>query len=88
MFEKIGICLKERQRVKGLSRVMSIVDEHMCPGLTPKALDIAYGQAYAEIRMAYIKGEVTWNEVQAALVTLNNQHDKLRKRAVNEAMIG
>lgn len=88
MFEKIGICLKERQRVKGLSRAMSIVDEHMCPGLTPKALDIAYGQAYAEIRMAYIKGEVTWNEVQAALVTLNNQHDKLRKRAVNEAMIG
>ena len=88
MFEKIGICLKERQRVKGLSRAMSIVDEHMCPGLTPKALDIAYGQAYAEIKMSYINQEISWNEVQAALVTLNNQHDKLRKRAVNEAMIG
>lgn len=88
MFEKIGICIKERQRVKGLSKAMTIVDEHMCPGLTPKALDIAYGQAYAEIRMSYINGEITWNEAQAALVTLDNQHDKLHRRALIEVMIG
>lgn len=88
MFEKIKERIEERQRVKGLSKAMSIVDEYMCQGLTPKALDIAYGQAYAEIEMSYINQEISWNEVQAALVTLNNQHDKLRKRAVNEAMIG
>ena len=88
MFERIKERIEERQRVKGLSKAMSIVDEHMCPGLNPSALDRAYGQAYAEIKMSYINQEISWNEVQAALVTLNNQHDKLRKRAVNEAMIG
>ena len=84
MFEKIRERIEERQRVKGLSRAMSIVDEYMCPGLTPRALDMAYGQAYAEIRRVYIKGEITWNETQAALVTLNNQHDKLYQKAVME----
>ena len=88
MFKKIRERIEERQRVRGLSKAMSIVDEHMCPGLKPSALDRAYGQAYAEIRMAYINGGITWNEVQAALVTLNNQHDKLSKRAMNEALIG
>ena len=88
MFEKIKERIEERQRVKGLSKAMSIVDEHMCPGLTPKALDYEYGQAYAEIKMSYINGEVTWNEVQAALATLDNQHDKLRRRALIELMIG
>ena len=88
MFEKIKERIEERQRVKGLSKAMTIVDEHMCPGLTPSALDRAYGQAYAEIRMVYINGEITWNEMQAALVTLNNQHDKLRRRAMIEIVIG
>lgn len=86
MFEKIRERIEEKQRVKSLSRAMNIVDENMCPGLTPGALDRAYGQAYAEIRMAYINGGITWNETQAALVTLNNQHDKLRKRALIECM--
>lgn len=88
MFEKLKERIEERQRVKGLSKAMTIVDEHMCPGLTPSALDRAYGQAYAEIRMVYINGEITWNEMQAALVTLNNQHDKLRRRAMIEIVIG
>ena len=88
MLEKIKERIEERQSVKGLSKAMTIVDEHMCPGLTPSALDKAYGQAYAEIRMVYINGEITWNEMQAALVTLDNQHDKLRKRAMIEIMNG
>lgn len=88
MFEKIKERIEERQRVKGLSKAMSIVEEHICPGLTPKALDMAYGQAYAEIKMSYINGEITWNEVQAALVTLDNQHEKMRRRALIELMIG
>lgn len=88
MFEKIKERIEERQRVRGLSKAMSIVDEHMCPGLKPNALDRAYGQAYAEIKMTYINGEVSWNEAQAALATLDNQHDKLRRRAALELMIG
>ena len=90
MFKKIKRWFKRRfasrQCVKGLSKAMSIVDAYMCQGLTPKALDRAYGQAYAQIKIVYINGEITWNELQAAIVTLDNQYNKLRPKAV-EAMI-
>lgn len=87
MFKKIKDHFEKRQRVKGLSKAMSIVDEYMMPGLTPRALDYNYGQAYADIRTVYINGEVTENEMHAALTTLDNQHDKLRRQALLEQML-
>lgn len=87
MFERIKERIRENQRVKGLSRAMSIVDEFMVPGSTAKALDYGYGQAYATIREKYIAGEFGENEMQAALVTLDNQYDKLRRRALLDAML-
>ena len=83
MFKKLIQEIREKRRVKGLSRAMSIVDEYMFPGMTPKALDHNYGQDYAAIRMNYINGNITENEMWATLTTLNNQYDKLRPQAVN-----
>ena len=87
MFKKLKREFEKRQRVNGLSKAMAIVDDHMIPGLTPRALDCAYGQAYAEIRSTYINGEVTENEMYAALVSLDNQHDKLRRQALMEELM-
>jgi len=90
MFRKIRRWIEnefqKRKRVRGLSKAMSIVDAYMCHGLTPRALDRAYGQAYTQLKIVYINGEITWNELQAALVTLENQYNKLRPKAV-EAML-
>lgn len=86
MFKRIRKWISQRKRVKGLSKAMDIVDAYMCQGLTPRALDRVYGQAYAQLRIVYINGEITWNELQAAIVTLDNQYEKLRPKAV-EAMI-
>lgn len=83
MFKKIREHFEKSQRVKGLSKAMSIVDEYMMPGLTPEVLDHNYGQAYADIRMVYINGDITENEMWAAITTLDNQYDKLRPRAVD-----
>lgn len=87
MFEGIKEKLNGK-RVSGLSRAMSIVDEFMVPGSTAKALDHGYGQAYATIRQEYIDGAFDENEMMAALVTLDNQHDKLRRQALTEEIIG
>ena len=86
MFERIKKWLSKRKRVTGLSKAMDIVDAYMCRDLTPGALDRGYGAAYTQLRIAYIDGEITENELQAALVTLDNQYRKLRPKAV-EAMI-
>lgn len=86
MFKRIRKLLSQRKRVKGLSKAMDIVDAYMCQGLTPRALDRAYGQAQAQLRIVYRNGEITWNELQAAIVTLDNQYNKLRPKAV-EAML-
>ncbi len=86
MFKRIEKLLAQRKRVKGLSKAMDIVDAYMCQGLTPRALDRAYGQAKAQLRIVYRNGEITWNELQAALVTMDNQYNKLRPKAV-EAMM-
>lgn len=88
MFETLRDRITRNKRVSGLSRAMSIVDEFMVPGSTVKALDHGYGQAYATIRQEYIEGKFDENEIEAALVTLDNQHDKLRRRAQIELMLG
>lgn len=86
MFESMKKKLEERQRVKGLSRALSIVDTYMMSGLSPEALDRAYGQAYAEIRMEYINGDIPENDMWAALATLDNLYNKLRPKAL-EALL-
>ena len=86
MFKRIRKWFEKRKRVTGLSKAMNIVDAYMCQGITPRALDRAYGEAYTQLRIVYINGEITWNELQAALVTLNNQYDKLRPMAVKAMM--
>ena len=87
MFERLKERIAGNKRVSGLSRAMSIVDEFMIPGSTVKALDHGYGQAYATIRQEYIEGKFDENEMKAALVTLDNQHDKLRRQALIEETI-
>ena len=88
MFKRIKKWFQKRkhQRVTGLSKAMDIVDAYMCSGLKPRVLDRAYGAAYAQLGIAYKDGEITWNELQSALVTLDNQYQKLRPKAV-EAML-
>ena len=88
MFGRLKERIAGNKRVSGLSRAMSIVDEFMVPGSTVKALDHGYGQAYATIRQEYIEGKFDENEMKAALVTLDNQHDKLWRRAQIELMLG
>ena len=48
MFEKLKERIERNKRVTGLSKAMSIVDAHICPGLTVRALDSGYGQAYTD----------------------------------------
>lgn len=81
MFARIREAIEEKQRVKGLSRALKIVDEYMISGLNPRALTHNYGQAYADIRMNYINGDITENEMWAALTTLDNQYEKLYPKA-------
>lgn len=88
MFETLRDRITRNKRVSGLSKAMSIVDEYIHPGLTIRALDHGYGQAYATIRQEYIEGKFDENEMKAALVTLDNQHDKLRRQAQIEEIIG
>ncbi len=77
----------EVRRVKGLSRALTIVDTYMMSGMTPEALDRAYGQAYAEIRMEYINGDIPENDMWAALATLDNQYNKLRHKAIEALLL-
>ena len=86
MFEKLKERIERNKRVNGLSKAMDIVDEYNHPGLTVRALDRGYGQAYAEIRMVYLNGEVTWNEMQASLAALDNHYDKLRRQSLLEQL--
>lgn len=82
MFAKIRERIEEKQRIKGLSRALQVVDEYMIPGLKPEALTFNYGKAYADIRMEYINGDITENEMCAALTTLENQYEKMYPAAV------
>lgn len=79
---------KERRGMLGnrkksaLSIGMSVVDRLMRDDLDSRTLDHNYGRAYAELREMYIKGTITENELGAALVTLDNQHQKIRSKAL------
>lgn len=86
MLGKLKKRFEERQRVKGLSKALSIVDKYMMNGLTPEELDEMYALAYADIRTVYINSEVTENEMRAAITTLDNQYNKMRPRAVMEQL--
>ena len=87
MLKKIRKRIKEKQRVKGLSKAMSIVDEYMRPGLNERAVDFSAGYAQARIQMLYEEGSITKAEMEAALFTLENQHDKLYRKAVEASVI-
>lgn len=82
MFEKIKKLLEKRECVSGLSKGMDIVDNYMRPGMNPSALDFSAGYAQARLHELYENGEITENEMEAALCTLNNQHEKLRTDAL------
>lgn len=92
MFKKFLKWLKRkiesRKRVSGLSKGMDIVDKYMRPGMNPKALDFSAGYAQARIHGLYESGQITRNEMEAALFSLNDQHEKLRRKALIESMIG
>ena len=79
--------IEERKCVSGLSKGMEIVDKYMRPGMNPKALDFSAGYAQARIHVLYENSEISKEEMEAALYSLNDQHEKLRNRALIE-MIG
>lgn len=74
-------CVK---RVSGLSKGLDMVDKYLRPGMNPGALDFSAGYAQARIHVLYEYGEITKNEMEAALHTLNVQHEKLRSNAIRE----
>lgn len=84
MFEEIKGKIKNCQRVSGLSKGMDVVDKYMRPGMNPSALDFSAGYAQARIHVLYENGEITENEMLAALTTLDNQHRKLSIDALKE----
>lgn len=86
MFETLRDRIARNKRVSGLSKAMSIVDEHIHPGLTIRALDRGYGQAYAEIRQIFLDGEINENEMKAAMSALENHYDKLRRQSLLEQL--
>lgn len=84
MFKRIKKWFYKKQRTKrvsGLSKGLEVVDNLMVPGLRVKALDQNYGRAEMALKFMYQNNELTANELGAALITLNNQYDKLRKKA-------
>lgn len=91
MFKKIKKVIakkiEKRNRVSGLSKGMEIVDKYMRPGMNPKALDFSAGYAQARIHVLYENNEISKEEMEAALFSLNDQHEKLRNKALIE-MIG
>lgn len=86
MFESMKRKLEERQKVKGLSKGLRVVEELMVSGLSVQALDQNYGRADMTLKLMRSYGEITQNEYGAAMATLNNQYDKLRKRELKIEM--
>lgn len=86
MFKKIKEWLERKneatKRVSGLSKGMDMVDKYMRPGMNARALDYSAGYTQARIHGLYEKGEITADEQEAALLTLDNQHKKLRRKAL------
>lgn len=72
---------KKKEKIAGLSKGLTVVDNLMTPGLNVQALDQNYGRADITLKLMEQNGEITAMELGAAMVTLNNQYDKLRKEA-------
>lgn len=72
---------KKKEKIAGLSKGLTVVDNLMMPGLNVQALDQNYGRADITLKLMEQNGEITAMELGAAMVTLNNQYDKLRKEA-------
>lgn len=72
---------KKEEKVAGLSKGLTVVDSLMTSGLNVQALDQNYGRADITLKLMEQNGEITAMELGAAMVTLNNQYDKLRKEA-------
>ena len=92
MFERLVKWRKrkfeDKRRVSGLSAGLDIVDKYLRPGMNPDALDFSAGYAQARIHGLYETGQITKEEMEAALFTLHDHHEKLRRRAMIEIMIG
>lgn len=89
MFKKIKEWFERKsdeKRMSGLSKGLTVVDNLMIPGLKVRALDQNYGKAEITLKLMKENGEITADELGAAMVTLNNQYDKLRKEAKYAAM--
>lgn len=71
---------KKRESICGLSKAMRIVDKYIKPGIGVRALDLSAGYATEKIRRLHECGEITKNEMDAALTTLDNHYTKLRQQ--------
>ncbi len=86
MFSKmIKKCL-EKRRVSGLSKGMTVVNELMIPGLKVQKLDQNYGKAQITLQYMREGGEITEDELGAAMLTLKKQYKLLRRRACLEEL--
>ncbi len=86
MFEKIKRLLKKKERVSGLSKGMTVVNELMIPGLKVQKLDQNYGKAQITLQYMREGGEITEDELGAAMLTLKEQYKLLRRRACLEEL--
>lgn len=78
MLKKIREIFKKRESIDGLSKAMSIVDKHLVTGSGVEALSYSAGYAQGKIRALYEHGEITKNEMETAITTLDNHYGKLR----------
>lgn len=85
MFKKIKKWIKRRiearKRVSGLSKGLTVVDNYMIPGLTVRKLDQNYGRAYESLNALHVFGEISADELGAAMATLKEQYRRLRHEA-------
>lgn len=77
---------KKKEKIAGLSKGLTVVDNLMTSGLNVQALDQNYGRAEITLKLMERNGEITVMELGAAMVTLNNQYDKLRQEALQAEM--
>ena len=70
--------LTKRKSVYGLSKALQIVDKYIKPGIGVRTLDLSAAYAEEKIRRLHECGEITKNEMDAALTTLDNHYTKVR----------
>ena len=61
---------------------MRIVDKYIKPGIGVRALDLSAAYAMEKIRRLHECDEITKNEMDAALTTLDNHYTKIRQQEV------